>query len=410
MSGRRARRRASVALGVVGLALLAVTPLVQRVGAQAVQFDGFTVLTSSDGIAGTFGDPAGAPYPVAAGQMPHTEASLTTGPTGYALASVAWPGPLVANAGDLAVLLGAPHEAGDANYGGRAEARSPGGESDAELGPNMRAHAQDNVAEATATVEDFASVPGSLSAGSSTTHVRNVLEAERVVGVAESSTTDIVFAEGLVTIDSVETLAHAVSDGLQADADGSTVVNGLEVNGNPATVDEEGVRFSDPAVQPVQENVLTNAGIEMFVTKPRSTNEGDAASYRSGSLVIVWTLGDSGYVVVYSIGGSEADARATRGSPFTPPTSPGIVASPSSSPPPDTSPTLGTEPVPTSTPPTAAPTTELAAAPISFTRELGIVPYVIGALFTAAAAWGLWRFREGVIERPAALACPNDRR
>jgi hypothetical protein len=405
--------RARRALGLVGVALLGLglvgTAARAQTGGDVIT--GIGLVATSDGVGATFGDPKKQPNPVGAAQMAHTEATLSTGPTGYALASTAWPGPLVANAGSLAVLLGGtgtPEEVRNANYAGRAEAFSPAGPNDAALGPGMKAHARDNVAEATAAAQNVVTSPG-FSTGNVATTSRSTLESSGVVAFTQSMTSDISFGAGLVAIDSVQTLARATSDGRSAEAEGFTVVNGLEINGQDATVDENGVRFTDPVVGPLNEQLLSNFGIEMFVSKPQVTDDGPAASYRSGSLIVVWTLGDSGYIAVYTIGGSEARARETLGSAYTPPsfTQPTVPPSVGGFVPPiestETTTAAIDQPVATTTPPSDGVSS---FAPISFVRELGLWPYVLGLLFTAVAAWGLRRVREDILTPTTDVTCP----
>jgi hypothetical protein len=100
-------RRPWLVLGAVGLVSFGFGAY-GTATAQETTVLGLDAVAQSDGIGSTFGGPNAQPYPVAAGQIGHTEATVSTGPTGYALASTAWPGPLAANAGSLAVLLGGP--------------------------------------------------------------------------------------------------------------------------------------------------------------------------------------------------------------------------------------------------------------------------------------------------------------
>src|SRR5258708_13093100 len=59
-------------------------------------------------------------------EVPESSAYLSYGPVGYGLSSVAWPGPLAANAGSLILVLqpNAPPQATALNSPVRAEARS----------------------------------------------------------------------------------------------------------------------------------------------------------------------------------------------------------------------------------------------------------------------------------------------
>ena len=405
-----ARRWPWLALGAAGLGSLALGV----VGAAADEpvVNGLDAVAASDGIGGSFGDPSAQPYPIAAGQIAHTETALSTGPTGYALASTAWPGPLAANAGSLAVLLGGPPQAGQANYGGRAEAFAPAGPHDAEMA-GMRAHADGGEAEATAGAQDVEGQPGVMT-GDVTTRSRSSFAASTLRAVSSCTASDLSFGEGAVTIGSVRTEAEATTTGAEGTAGGRTVVSGMKVGGQDAEVDEDGVRFSDPVTAPIGEQVLANFGMEMFVAAPRTTQGTSSASHRAGSLVVVWEPPDSGQRFVYAICGSEAAVELRAGTPF--------VTLPSL-PPPDAPPTvsdagIGFSPLPAPRPPAvagAAPAVpaeqpaaeELGPLPIGFIRDLSLWPYLVGVLSIVAAGFGLGRAREAALApRAGAVACP----
>lgn len=406
----RARRWPWLVLGAAGACSLALG--VVGAAAEEPVINGLDAVAASDGIGGSFGDPSAQPYPVAAGQIAHTETALSTGPTGYALASTAWPGPLAANAGSLAVLLGGPPQAGQANYSGRAEAFAPAGPHDAEMA-GMRAHADGGEAEATAGAQDVEGQPGVMT-GDVTTRSRSSFAASTLRAVSSCTASDLSFAEGLVTIGSVRTEAEATTTGQGSEAGGRTVVSGMKVGGQDAEVDEDGVRFTDPVTAPIGEQVLANFGIEMFVAAPRTSQAPSAASYRAGPLVVIWEPPESGQRFVYSICGSEAAVELRAGTPFVtlPPLS-------SPAPPPGVSDVGGAfAPMPVPRPPvgpsvTPAPiaespiTEELGPLPIGFVRDLSLWPYLVGALSVVAAAVGLARARDAALApRAGAVACP----
>jgi hypothetical protein len=406
---RAARRWPWLAVGGFGVASLAL-----GVAGAAAQDGGSVVLglgavATSDGIGSTFGDPSAQPYPVAAGQIAHTEATLSTGPTGYALASTAWPGPLVANAGSLAVLLGGPKEAGEANYRGRAEATSPAGPNDAELA-GMRAHAEGDEAEATAGAQDLEGAPGATT-GDVATRSHSSFDAGVLRSASACTASDVGFADGQVRIGSVRTEAEATTDGAEGTAGGRTVVSGVTVAGQDAVVDEEGVRFTDPVVAPVGEEVLANFGIDMFVASPRTAQEPSSASHRAGSLVVLWEPPESGQLFVYSICGSEAAVALRHGLGFVPPlppTTPGAVPAPLGDPG-----FIGSPLPPIASPTARAPAerveapAEIRPVPIGFVRDLSVWPYIVGVFSVLAAGIGLSRARElALMPRTAAIACP----
>ena len=400
-------------LGVVGLASLGIgvygTAAAQEGGGTTVL--GLDAVAQSDGIGSTFGDPEAQPYPVAAGQIAHTNATVSTGPTGYALASTAWPGPLAANAGSLAVLLGGPPEAGDVNYGGRAEAFSTG-PTDAEL-PTMRAHAERALAEAMAGGQDLEGQPGAAT-GDVQTISRSAYEGTTLRAMSSCTASDIGFAEGAVAIGSVRTEADASTDGTASAAGGRTVVTGMTVGGQPAEVDENGVRFVDPVVAPVGEQILANMGMSMFVASPRTAQDEGRASYRAGPLVVLWEPPESGQLFVYSFCGSEASVSMRTGTAFTSPvTTPTTPVTPAGSSGGSTSGSTSggsTTPAPSAPPATTVPPSppppSVEAEPIGFVRDLSIWPYIVGAVCTVAAGFGLRRARDGALAARAMTVCP----
>lgn len=410
------RRWPWVALAFAGVSSIGVgvygTASAQEGGTLVVGLGG---IARSDGIGATFGNPDTPPYPTAASQIAHTEAVLSTGPSGYALASTAWPGPLVANAGSVVRVLNPniPPEASAANYGGRAEAYSPAGPHDASL-PGMRARADGGVAESEAGAQDIEGQPG-VATADVRSRSRSTFESG-VVNVTTSCTaSDIDIGDaGAVHIGSVHTEANATSDGATGTSGGRTVVSGATVAGEEVVIDEEGVRFVDPIVAPVGEQLLSQMGIEMFVAAPRQTQAGERATYGAGPLVIVWELPESGgYRWVYSICGSDADAALRLGTPFQPPAPPANVLASGSSPVaprPSPAPPVPRSPASVASVPAAPPAgTDVAldVAPASFARDLATWPYVLGALCCVAAAIGLVRGRDAAVAaRSVAAACP----
>lgn len=401
------RRWPWLALGAIGLgsfALGIVAAAAQEAGGVVTGLD---AVATSDGMGQTMGDPGSQPYPTAKGDIAHTEATLFTGPTGYALASTAWPGPLAANAGSLAVLLGAPPQASEANYRGRAEAFG-GCPNDAEA-PGMTAHAKDGEAEATAGARDFESQPGATT-GDVHTRSRSSFDVGELRATSSCTASDLGFAEGAVTIGSVRTEAEAVTDGTTSDAGGRTVVSGTKIAGQDAEVDEEGVRFTDPATAPIGEQVLANFGITMFVAAPRNEVGSSSASHQAGSLVVIWDPPETDYGYIYEVCGSNASVELRTGLAFVPPA---IPPSPTFAPPGDAAvlPTPGAPfsptPVvsPTRTP--SSPVEVVSGDPLRFVRDLSVWPYVLGAACAVAAGIGLGRARDAaLVPRATSVACP----
>lgn len=418
---RRRRLLAAAGLALIGTGALGATGA--RVDAQAAPtIIGFGAVAQSDGTGTTFGDPGTPPYPTAAGQQNHTEATLSTGPAGYALASTAWPGPLVGNAGSLATLLGAPPEAGAVNYGGRAEAFAPAGPNEAAL-PGMSARAEPTATEAIAGSQAVSTGAGADQAttGDSSTISRASFEAGTLTARSTSTTSDIAFAAGAVRIGSVYTEAVTTTDGTTSTAGGITEVSGGEAGGSPFVVDEEGVRFTDPLTGPVGEQVLSQMGMSMFVASPSSTNEGDSASYQAGALVVTWEPPESGQLIVYTFGGSTAEVSIRLGTARIPPSGPTPTTAPATASRPASPPSAGATPAaPAARPSTPTPTTETVTRPpeelpvepaAAFDRNLSWwSPYLVGAGFVLVGSSRLRR-EQALLELPVVSSpCPLDRR
>ena len=93
---------------------------------------GYTLSAQSSGLQVIEDRPDATTHPEGDGEVPQSVATLVSGPVGYALSSVAWPGALAGNAGSLLVLAGVPlppDVAAALNDPVRAETRT-GGPSD----------------------------------------------------------------------------------------------------------------------------------------------------------------------------------------------------------------------------------------------------------------------------------------
>jgi hypothetical protein len=291
----------------------------------------FNMTAEASGVSMTFGDPTQQPYPVAAGTVPETSTTLGTGPSGYALASVAWPGPLLGNAGSLAGLLlpacapvagvCTPKPDSDvtnlANYPVRAEARSSGGHDETTVGP-MTARVDGPSSDAFATATDF-DATGLVSSARTATHSRSYVDGGNAISSGESVVSGIELAGGVVKMSSVRSFAKITSDGERSTIERTMTVQGLEIDGHPASIDEKGVHVEgeggDPGsevTEPLNENLLAPFGMEMFLTRPLvEKRSGGEAAVNTGSLVVLWKLGDSGQQIILSIGGAGAHVQAS---------------------------------------------------------------------------------------------------
>ena len=256
------------------------------------------------------------------GDVPEASVLLQTGGRGYGLASVAWPGPLAANAGSLILVLNpsAPSQVNSLNYPLRAEARTPQNPPtttyDKVPGTTLTATAKADLVQSDASVQSSSGDPGTFGP----THVHSLTTLTDGTGVSEATSLveDVAVAAGVVKIKSVASAASATTDGKAADGTSSTVVSGLTIAGQPATVDESGLHIgsqNQPAnavVNQIAQQALSQSGIGIVLSAPTKEIAGAMATVTAGSLIITWKQKGSTLGVV--LGGARAAVTGVAGS------------------------------------------------------------------------------------------------
>ena len=254
--------------------------------------------------------------------VPQASSAMTSG-QGYGLATVAWPGATIANGGSLLGLLvpGFPPEvAALLLYPVRAEART-GQDPPTTVydvpGLSMRARADTNVVEAEAGVQGLAVIPGTFGTSRATTSNRAFDDSIRATARSVVENLDIA---GVLKIDQIVSTATATSDGEKAVGSASTVVTGVTVNGNAATIDASGLHLG-PASQPIDaitnqlnQQALSQAGINVAVGPATNEISGASAIVAASSVVITWT--QQGTTFGLALGGARANAVAGANSEF----------------------------------------------------------------------------------------------
>lgn len=249
----RARRRRAAALAVVACIGAAGAGRATAAGAQAdggatrllEQFGGFELSARGNGIQLTYDSPGVVPVgPAVQVSVPEALATSSSG-TNYALASVAYPGPVLA---DLPTVLAQsnpdlPQVAPP--YPVRAQAFFPSGPTSEERSTataRMRSvtDALTSLATASSTGTDVAPL---VAAGSVAGASRTGVEQGKVTSRARVETTGTDLLGGLLHVESVVTDLVAASDGAKAGTDGRTTVNGVTFLGLAATVDRDGLRL-----------------------------------------------------------------------------------------------------------------------------------------------------------------------
>ncbi|GAC1517808.1 MAG: hypothetical protein NVS1B12_06210 [Acidimicrobiales bacterium] len=293
-------------------------------------FGAYSISATAHGLQVSEDRLAAAAHPESEGEIPESIAQLQTGPQGYALSSVAWPGPLVANAGSTAQLLnlGLPSSTTDTlNEPVRAEARTGSGPptvtNTTYPGTMMRASAVgDDVEADTTTAGTAGPAPQTRTGNTETSSSSRLTSPSGAVAVAKSTVQRVSLAGGVVTFGSVTSSATASTDGHRAIASGGTTVFDLRVGGQPAYLDESGLHLgtSGPGV-PVNaiaaqlaQEALGGAGMKVVVSQPTTHAGGSSITYDAGNVVFYWSPPNSqGETFTATFGGASVAVAAFPG-------------------------------------------------------------------------------------------------
>ena len=228
--------------------------------------------------------------------VPMTQVHLESGPVGYGLSTVLWPGALASNGGTLLLVVQPttpPGVANAANYPIRAESRTgqnpPESHDNHVAGTDLTATALNDMVSADAVINKAAGIPGTF--GTTTTH--SLVKTSDVGGVAEafSLVQDINIGE-VIKIESVSSRADASTDGTKSGGDAVTVVNGMEIGGQPAYVDQDGLHIGErnqpvnAVANQIAQQALAGAGYKIYVSSPQKETTGAMTTVQAGSLII----------------------------------------------------------------------------------------------------------------------------
>ena len=217
---------------------------------------------------------------------PDALATIASGPSTFARASVADPGDLVANPDALLTLFSGDWEQGTIPpYPFRVSASSGVGEPSAESNPapglNARVAADVNGSTATATMPGLAA-PAIATAGSISSLATTATDGATVTVRARTVVQDFDLL-GVVTIDSLVTDVSAKSDGEKTEVSGGTVVTGAAVQGEPVTIDANGVHGANRDLN----QQLVAAGISITLAGPVAQEGETAGQLTAAGLRIV---------------------------------------------------------------------------------------------------------------------------
>ncbi|HET7487226.1 MAG TPA: choice-of-anchor P family protein [Acidimicrobiales bacterium] len=241
-------RRALVA--VFALVLAGAAPA----GADSDRFGGYELLARGNGLQVTYDSPGLVPVgPAFQASVPEALASSSSG-TNYALASLAYPGPVLADLSTVLAQSNPDLPRVVPPYPVRTQAFYPSG-------PTTEAQSGGTAEMRSATDADSSLATASWSG----TDVGPLVQTGSVKGASETRVDDarvtsrtrvtvsgVDLLGGLVHADAVVTDLVAVSDGKASSSDGHTTVQGLTVLGLAATVDGTGLHVAERPPDPAR--------------------------------------------------------------------------------------------------------------------------------------------------------------
>lgn len=185
--------------------------------------------------------------------VPEALARFGSGPTGYGLASMAYPGGVLVNLGSLLAQAGSPDAAAAIpDYPIKAEAFFPSGPVDAR---NLQAGGVQEVRSSELGVDVLASYPAIesspiLKVESLSSAARTSIEDGRAVSRSRVVLGGVDILGGLIRIESLVTDLVAAHDGEAGAVDGGTTATGVRFLGLAARLTEDGLVLDEaPAVE-----------------------------------------------------------------------------------------------------------------------------------------------------------------
>ena len=174
--------------------------------------------------------------------LPETLARFGSGPTGYGMASLAYPGPVIGNFGSLVTQGGGP---GDQipPYPIRAEAFYPSGpvDADASQGPAVQKVVTGPLGVQVNATFPPLDAPPVVTVGSLASATRTAIEGEVAVSRSRVALSGVNILGGVITIESLVTDLVAVHDGSTGSTNGGTVASGVKFLGLDASLTQDGL-------------------------------------------------------------------------------------------------------------------------------------------------------------------------
>lgn len=331
MPHRERRRRLSLLVGATALLGMGLGPRAQGQESPAARlgeelFGSYTLESHGQGVQTRYEVEGLLPggTPVLDLGMPEALSRFVSGPTGYGVASLAYPGGIIVNLPSLIEQSGGGSDGPP--YPIKAEAFFPSGPTEADAsqpgGTTQRVVTGELGVDSLGT---FAGIdaPPAVKVGSVTAHTRTAIEGTSAVSRARVVASDVAVLGGLLTFGSVTTDLVAVHDGTTGSTSGGTTASDVRFLGLDAALTGEGLVLTEAppvegpgaplggvltpivppatgALSPVQaalnqalgqaepnlDDVLAMAGVRVSVAEPSASTSESAAATRSAAGVL----------------------------------------------------------------------------------------------------------------------------
>jgi hypothetical protein len=175
--------------------------------------------------------------------IPETFARFGSGPTGYGLAGLAYPGPLLADLGPLASQGGFGEEDDVPPWPIKSEAFYPSGpvEADGSQGPAVQKVVTGDLGVQVNASFPAIDAPPVVTVGNITSAVRTSIEGTAAITRSRVALSDVRILGGVIAIDSLVTDLVAAHDGQTGSTNGGTVASGVRFLGLDAALDQDGL-------------------------------------------------------------------------------------------------------------------------------------------------------------------------
>jgi hypothetical protein len=243
----RRRRRLALLVGAASLLGLGGNLPARAQEAQATGeqlFGAYELEARGSGVQGRYELvgvlPGGAP--VLDLTFPETLARFGSGPSGYGLASLAYPGPVIGGFGSLVSQGGGPGEQ-IPPYPIVAEAFFPSGpvEADTSQGPAIQKVVTSELGVQVNGAYPGLEAPPVVDVGNLVSASRAAVEGELAISRTRVVLSGVTILGGVITIDSLVTDLVAVHDGSTGSTNGGTVASGVKFLGLDASLTEKGL-------------------------------------------------------------------------------------------------------------------------------------------------------------------------